>query len=149
MRYLLLKCAILFYSYPLLQSLNYLAFLHSGNVLLRASLEVFFPSALWFPESAFPGLSLPSTSALEVSHLFSGFLLWSLSGLFHPVTLLGFTFRAFSFKRLSLLSKPLALLPLVVPRSGKHALCCPGWTQVYVSVSGPFPLKARSHKFGG
>lgn len=45
----------------------------------------------------FPGLA---QSARRFSQPFSGLLLLSLSGLFHPVTLLGFSFRAFSFKRL-------------------------------------------------
>lgn len=146
LRYLLSKGAILFYAFPLLQSF-WLLSLHPAH-FMRASLEVFFPSAFAVSGLCLSGLPSPNLSALRLFQPFSGFLL-SLSGLFHPVTLLGFPFRAFSFKRL--VSSFEAPCPPAVGCFA-YVFAISKWLRFHLNLhSGSrvlFPLEARSHRFG-
>jgi hypothetical protein len=87
------------------KELGCLAFSHPALLYLfigvRASLEVWFPSVVGVSGACFSQVftswHCPLLRFLIASVVFSS---WYLSGLFHPDTLLGFSFRAFSFKRL-------------------------------------------------
>jgi hypothetical protein len=86
------------------KELGCLAFSHPALLPLfgvRASLEVWFPSVVGVSGACFSQVftawHCPLLRFLVASVVFSS---WYLSGLFHPDTLLGFSFRAFSFKRL-------------------------------------------------
>jgi len=105
LRWLLMKGAILFCSYRLLQRTCCVAFSHPAQLCLStclcASLEVLFPSVFAISgaciSQVFTAWHCPLLRFLIASAVCSS---WYLSGLFHPETLLGFPYRAFSFKRL-------------------------------------------------
>lgn len=99
-----------------------------------------------------PGLPHLVCSALRFSQPFSGFLLLSLPSLFHLVALLGFPFRAFSFKRwvssfevpsphvVGCCASNRLALPVIVPGCDTGLQC---------NFRGLIPLEARSHLKGG
>jgi len=105
LRCLQMKGAILFCDYLLLQRAWLLGLFspRATNLFIgvRASLEVWFPSVVGVSGACFSQVftawHCPLLRFLIASVVCSSSYL---SGLFHPETLLGFPFRAFSFKRL-------------------------------------------------